>query len=108
MKTTTLSGDVAPVECLSEETVRQCLETLDDYGAACLDFAHETREWGGLQNGFYTTDGTAGWQHSSDNANGGMDVRWAFHQSDEYIHEHYAAHLLAETRLIATCLLTAD
>ena len=66
--------------------------SFDDYRTACLTFAAATRDFGAL-NAFahYTTadhgDDELGGNvvYSSDNAHGGLDVRWAFRQSDSEI-----------------------
>lgn len=55
--------------------------TISDYINDCVDFARETEE----QETFdvykhYTTVGK-GWEESSNNAKGGVDVAWAFHMS---------------------------
>lgn len=56
--------------------------TIKDYTAAAKRFAKDSRKWGGLdQYKFYTTDGDE-WVESSDNANGGLDLSWAFHESE--------------------------
>lgn len=60
---------------------------INDYKNACLQFAEETKEWGSLDDyKLYTTD-NSGWRESCDNAHGGLDVCWAFHQTPEQIAE---------------------
>lgn len=50
----------------------------DDYFEAVKTFCKDSAEWGGLDdNLYYTSDGSA-WIETSDNANGGLDVSWAF------------------------------
>lgn len=52
----------------------------DEYLNACLDFAKESKKWYDLdpRKPYISTTGD-GWEESCDNANGGIDVSWAFH-----------------------------
>lgn len=59
--------------------------SFEDYEAACLSFAKATKDFGGLNDtDHYTTStyGDAGYggsvEKTSDNAHGGLNVRWAF------------------------------
>lgn len=50
----------------------------DDYFETVKTFCKDSAEWGGLDgNLYYMSDGN-GWIETSDNANGGLDVSWAF------------------------------
>ena len=52
--------------------------TFNDYQLACVKFSKDTQDWSALESGkFYTTLGN-GWNESCDNADGGIDVSWAF------------------------------
>ena len=53
--------------------------TFQDYLTDCLDFSKASQTWSALdyRKPFITTNGS-GWQESCDNANGGIDVSWAF------------------------------
>lgn len=73
----------------------------DDYLKACHDFAQETTNWIGLDEyNFYTTTGN-GWAESSDNASGGIDVSWAFHEdvNRENAWQHYIEELEKQVEL---------
>lgn len=60
--------------------------TIKEYILTCKNFAHDTKDWGGLTDcKFYTTDGVGYWDESPDNAHGGLDIAWAFHRTDEDI-----------------------
>lgn len=60
--------------------------TIKTYIESCIKFAAETKNWGDMyEYSHYTTDGIGGWEESCDNAHGGLDVSWAFHESPEYI-----------------------
>ena len=73
------------------------------YTESCLNFAKDTHNWLGLDEyKHYVTscptetyrddfghDVTVqGWCESCDNAEDGINVRWAFHKSESYIREH--------------------
>lgn len=63
---------------------------VNEYTEVCKNFAAETKSWGALDHyKFYTTTG-AGWEESCDNASGGIDVSWAFHQTAEKIEREAA------------------
>ena len=69
---------------------------LQDYISAAKTFAAETQEWGNLNGySFYTTIGDA-WQESCDNASGGIDISWAFHESAEKIEKEAGQHFVNE------------
>lgn len=70
----------------------------DDYLKACLNFATASGDWLGLnERNRYTTEGLFGGSgaggekiadgvfESSDNAHGGLSVKWAFHLSEEEV-----------------------
>lgn len=70
--------------------------TVKEYTAVCLNFAKETAEHSELSStAFYTTRGSSWWE-TCDNSNGGIDVSWAFHQSEEYIKENAAQFFVDE------------
>lgn len=56
-------------------------------------FRNKETDWGGLENKYYSTY-DAGWVETADNEHGGVDVSWAFHQSQEYIEAHAAEQFL--------------
>ena len=61
----------------------------DEYLAACLKFAKDTRHWSYLPSGhFFTTNGDGEYEESSDNANGGIDVKWAFKMTAEQVRKY--------------------
>ena len=65
-----------------------------DYKNGVLSFASNTKEWDKLDEyKFYTACNSYDeWEETSDNANGGLDVSWAFHQeniTDVEILEHF-------------------
>lgn len=73
--------------------------TIQDYTDRCIEFYHETKEWGDLVDGcYYYTDGTRLFLDESDTAQGGLDVSWAFwhrirvgdndEQAEKFIREH--------------------
>ncbi len=67
--------------------------SVQNYSEICKKFSSDTSDWSGLDNySFYTTSG-AGWEETSDNAHGGVDVKWAFHLSDEEIEMRAAEEL---------------
>lgn len=69
---------------------------LKDYISAAKTFAAETQEWGNLNGySFYTTTGDA-WEESCDNASGGIDISWAFHESAEKIEKEAGQHFINE------------
>lgn len=59
----------------------------------CNDFARCSADWPDLdpRKPYITTNGH-GWQESCDNANGGIDVSWAFHQDPADIFDYAAQH----------------
>lgn len=59
--------------------------TLENYVKDAINFAKESENWIDLPfNRFYTTKGN-GWEETSDNYIGGIDVSWAFHLTEEKI-----------------------
>lgn len=42
---------------------------------------------------FYVTSKTSGWEESCDNAYGGVDVSWAFHETEEEIEKQAVGRL---------------
>ena len=55
------------------------------YTTCCLAFAADTAEWGGLDPYKWYTTYDGSWEETSDNANGGIDVSWAFHEKPDRI-----------------------
>lgn len=69
--------------------------TFDNYLDACKRFREDSRDWSALETGkHYTTTGE-GWVESCDDADGGIDVSWAFWQNgwnvDEEARSRYDA-----------------
>lgn len=81
--------------------------TKNEYLKICVKFAEDTANWGGLENKFYSTH-TAGWVETADNEHGGIDVSWAFHQSQEYIEAHAAEQFLFNLQLSMDLLEEAE
>lgn len=62
--------------------------TLEDYKVVCKKFRDDSMEWGACDTyKFYTATDCFNWVESCDNNNGGIDVSWAFHLSDEKIEQ---------------------
>ena len=60
--------------------------TIKEYATICKKFSSETADWIGLDNyKHYRTDGRSDWYESCDACHGGIDVSWAFHESDDQI-----------------------
>lgn len=69
---------------------------LKDYIESAKTFAKETKDWGSLNEyAYYTTNGN-GWDESCDNAPGGIDISWAFHESAEKIEKEAGQHFINE------------
>ncbi len=69
---------------------------LKDYIEAAKTFAEDTKGWGNINEyAYYTTTGN-GWDESCDNAAGGIDVSWAFHESTEKIEKEAGQHFIDE------------
>lgn len=69
---------------------------LKDYISAAKTFAAETQEWGNLNGySFYTTTGDT-WEESCDNASGGLDISWAFHEDSAAIEKEAGQHFIDE------------
>lgn len=65
--------------------------TIKDYTTAALRFSTDSANWGSLDPyKFYTTGSLTThadwWAESCDNAVGGLDISWAFHESVDAIH----------------------
>lgn len=81
--------------------------TVKTYIDNCLQFAQDTREWGGLDEyRFYSTKEFGGWYESCDNAEGGLDVSWAFNLTAEQIRDEGAQRFVDELTTLIRC--TAD
>lgn len=66
---------------------------LKDYIEATKNFSEETKAWGNLSEyAYYTTTGNS-WEESCDNASGGIDISWAFHEDAEKIEKEVGQHL---------------
>lgn len=68
------------------------LEGLKDYIKVAKEFSEETKEWYNLDEykhyiatGICGNEYGYGWRESCDNAEGGLDIKWAFHLSPEEI-----------------------
>ena len=73
----------------------------------CKAFAKDTAGWDALDpHKFYTTN-TSGWEESSDNACGGLDVSWAFHMPEDLI-EYLAPQYLVRNILTILDTGTSD
>ncbi len=69
--------------------------TLKEYTEKALRFAEDTKEWGGLDDSsFYTTGQWDEWEETSDNAHGGIDLSWAFHENQKFIKENAAEYFI--------------
>lgn len=69
---------------------------IKNYAEICKKFAAETAEWHRLPEGeFYTTLGKD-WVETCDNAHGGFDVSWAFHETAAAIDAEAGDYLLQE------------
>lgn len=69
---------------------------LKDYIEATKNFSEETKAWGNLNEyAYYTTTGNS-WEESCDNASGGIDISWAFHEDAEKIEKEAVQHLIDE------------
>jgi len=58
-----------------------------NYTEQCVKFAKDSKNWSRLPNNFYTAKPNSEYQESSDNADGGIDVSWAFKKSVAEIRE---------------------
>ncbi len=68
--------------------------TVQEYTQNCIKFAEDSKEWGGIDPYKFYTTAHNGWEESSDNASGGIDVSWAFHMKPDEIKEQAAQQLL--------------
>lgn len=60
--------------------------TIAAYTTAAIKFAADTAEWADLDPyAFYFTSVPDTWAETSDNANGGLLLDWAFHLSEDQI-----------------------
>ncbi len=83
---------LAEIQRISEPLVNEKFYSaaVQKYTDACIKFARDTSEWLQLDEYmYYTTNGT-GWCESCDNANDGIHLDWAFHQSENNIRLHSA------------------
>lgn len=54
---------------------------LRDYTDAALKFAADSAAWGAMEPfARYTTGYPGQWEETTDNAHGGLDLSWAFHE----------------------------
>ena len=70
--------------------------TLEQYTDACIKFSGDTKEWGGLDPYRFYTTAPNGWEETCDNANGGIDVSWAFQETEKRIRDQAAVRFLRE------------
>jgi hypothetical protein len=69
---------------------------LKDYIESAKVFAEESKDWRNLNEyAYYTTNGNS-WEESCDNASGGIDISWAFHESAEQIEKEAGQHFVNE------------
>lgn len=58
----------------------------NEYKNGVLSFVNDTKSWNSLDKyKFYTTCGelvSKDWEETTDNANGGLDISWAFHKKN--------------------------
>lgn len=68
--------------------------TYDEYLSACLKFAkdtesEDTESWSWLDRSrWFTTNGNGEYEESSDNANGGIDVAWAYKMNPDKVRKY--------------------
>ena len=69
------------------------IPTLEEYTEALREFQSASSGWYGIDLSHFYSATTRGWYESSDKAQGGLDVSWAFHReaSEEEIAEQYNA-----------------
>lgn len=81
--------------------------SLEDYTEAVKAFAQDTKEWYGLEDGFYLANSHE-WHHSCDGGNGGLDVSWAYRQTptDEEIQDMYVEGLKQDFEAYIENILT--
>lgn len=61
-------------------------QSVENYAKLCKLFARDSRGWEKIDGyKFYTTAGKDDWEETSDNANNGVDVSWAFALTPEEI-----------------------
>lgn len=66
--------------------------SLEKYVESVKNFVNDTKKWNGLDEyNFYTSDDFGNWIESSDNANGGLDLSWAFQKDPNFdeIRRHF-------------------
>lgn len=67
-----------------------------EYLNGALQFARDSKKWGGMMSGkFYVTTGD-NWLDSCDNAEGGLDISWAFHEKADDIRAAAPQHFINE------------
>lgn len=63
--------------------------TYDEYLNACLKFAKDTENWSWLDRSrWFTTNGSGDYEESCDNANGGIDVAWAYKMNPDKVRKY--------------------
>ena len=63
--------------------------TYDEYLNACLKFAKDTENWSWLDGSrWFTTNGGGDYEESCDNANGGIDVAWAYKMDSDKVRKY--------------------
>lgn len=66
----------------------------DEYLNACLKFAKDTENWDAEnwswldRSRWFTTNGGGGYEESCDNANGGIDVAWAYKMDPDKVRKY--------------------
>lgn len=72
--------------------------TLKEYTECCVKFSDETMAFGDLDPYKFYTTGYSSWEESSDNANNGISVRWAFHETKEEIRKKALHHFVSSLK----------
>ena len=63
--------------------------TYDEYLNACLKFAKDTKTWSWLDGSrWFTTNGGGDYEESCDNANGGINVAWAYKMNPDEVRKY--------------------
>lgn len=67
-----------------------------DYLKGALAFARDSQNWSAMPNDkFYITTG-CDWDETCDNAEGGLDISWAFHEKADDIRAAAPQHFINE------------
>lgn len=80
------------------------LPTFEQYKNGLDDFLRESAEWAGMDHCRFYSVNRRGYYESSDNAEGGLDVGWAFYTAHK---EHGSTLLFADADSVAEALSLA-